>query len=243
MGRMEWVAEIGGLKVVRDPVPGGTRGGLVKAPSFCIHTTEGSTLEGARATIHQTGYAPHFTVGEGKIVQQRPLDTTGSALRAHNDRFWQVECVGFSSIRVHQLTPSTWRPLVILARWIHGRLGVPLVHPWSDQLPPFPASDNERRRDGDALTRRGFYGHVDVPDQEPTWHWDPGSLDYSALFKEIREGGDDDVLNDKQKEALEFAEGVQLAAEGAPEPKDPGPRRRGWRWATKVQATPEAPTG
>lgn len=232
---MDYVDRIGDVKVERHAVAGGTAHGMVSQPSFCIHTTEGSTLAGALGTISATGYAPHFTVGEDTIVQMRALTTTGSALRSHNDKFIQVECVGFSKESVHQLTPSTWRPLVTLSRFVHERFNIPLMHPWPDKLPPGSASDNPRRRDGYALTRRGFYGHVDVPDQSPTWHWDPGSLDYTALFKAVKEV-DDVALTEAQKDALEFAQGVMRAAANEPEPKDPGPRRRGYRWAIGLQA-------
>lgn len=235
----DWIDRIYGTKVEKHLVSGGVAGGMDRDPSFCIHTTEGSTLDGALGTIDGTGYAPHFTVGEDRIVQQRALSTTGSALRSHNDHFVQVECVGFSKENVHELTLPTWRPLVLLSRWVHTELHIPLYRPWGDQLPPGSASNNPRRRQGYALTRRGFYGHVDVPDQAPTWHWDPGSLAYKALFKQIRDGGDD--MTEEQLQRLKDTEAWQAgyeayAIEGKTTPgKDwSNAKLRGFRAARRV---------
>jgi len=206
---MTWVTQIGEYHVEKMPV--GSGGGLTAKPSFCIHTTEGSTYLGAVGTIKSTGYAPHFTIGDGKIAQMRSLSEAGSALRAHNDRFIQVECVGFSHLAKHQLTPGTWQPLIALSKWLRDELGIPLYRPWPDPLASFPASNNSRRQDGYALTRRGFYGHVDVPDQSPTWHWDPGSLDYTALFDAINQ-------EDEEMSYQDFKDGATLFKNGQPLP-------------------------
>ncbi len=236
----EWVSEIGPYAVRRSEVSGG--GSLISHPSACLHTTEGSTLDGAVRTIHLTGFAPHFTIGDNQIVQMRSLGLAGSALRAHNDHFIQVEAVGFSKLEVHQLTPATWLPLVALTRWMRDTLGIPMVRPpsWPDKLGSFPASDNERRRDGFSLLDRGVYGHVDVPDQSPTWHWDPGSLDYSALFLDV--GGDDDMMFEKWREGYDafFRKLVETGVDPGP-PKDEWPEwhKKGWVDARRAANNPK----
>lgn len=207
---MDWVDKIGDFKVEKIPVNSGSV--LSANPSFCIHTTEGPTYADAIGTIKSTGYAPHFTIGDGRIAQMRALSQQGAALRAHNDRFIQVECVGFSSLAVYNLTPGTWEPLVALTRFLHDTLRIPLYRPptWPDLLGSFPASNNSRRQDGYALTRRGVYGHVDIPDQSPTWHWDPGSLNYTALFEAVQ--GDEMAYADFKEGATLYKNGKNLPA-------------------------------
>jgi hypothetical protein len=187
-----WVDQIGPYKVQKKegPRPGGQPYLKLNAnPSFCVHTTEGSTVEGAVATLRANFSAPHFVVGERTIVQMRPLWAQAATLVSHNERFIQVECVGRADLKEHQLTIGTWAPLVALTRYVNQKLGVPLKRPlgFSDQLPPGTwANDNPRRQSGKALQGRVVVGHIDVPDQSPTWHWDPGSLDYSALFDQAK---------------------------------------------------------
>jgi len=180
-------------------------------PSFCIHTTEGSTVSGAWSTLAGKFAAPHFIIGENRIVQCRPLNVQGAALRSHNDRFIQVEMVGHSSLALWFPAEASGGPLVALTKYLHDHLGVPLYRPpeWSDKLAgSYWAYDNPRRKDRYALTRRGVYGHLDVPDQSPTWHWDPGSLDYTELFRRV--GGttppaQEDEMTEEQKEMLREA--------------------------------------
>jgi hypothetical protein len=187
-----WVDQIGPYKVERmeGPRPGGQPYlKLNDNPGFCVHTTEGSTVAGAVSTLRSNFSAPHFVVGEGRIVQMRPLTAQAATLVSHNDRFIQVECVGRANLKEHQLTVSTWAPLVALTRFVNQQCGVPLKRPlgFSDQLPAGTwANNNPRRQSGKALEGRKVVGHIDVPDQSPTWHWDPGSLDYSALFEQAR---------------------------------------------------------
>lgn len=189
----EWADRIGIYRVEKRESPrpfGQAYLPLDANPSFVIHTTEGSTVDGAWNTLDSKSAAPHFIVGEGRIVQCRPLSAQAATVHDHNARFIQVECVGRSDIKMHRLSPQTWEPLVALTSYIHHTLGVPLRRPdgWTDQLPSGEvwAANNSRRISRKALTERGVYGHVEVPNQEPTWHWDPGSLDYAELFRRAR---------------------------------------------------------
>ena len=185
-------------------------------PSFCIHTTEGTTVDGAWSTLDSKHAAPHFIIGQDRIVQCRPLTAQGAALVSHNDRFIQVEVVGRSSLALWLPAEPSLGPLVALSAFVHG-LGVPMYRPpeWSDLLADRTwANDNPRRQDRYALSRRGFYGHVDVPDQSPTWHWDPGSLHYASLFDRVRGSAPtpEDEMTEEQKqmlrEALALAKGA-----------------------------------
>jgi hypothetical protein len=217
-----WVDQIGTYSVQRRESrrPSGQAYlRLANDPSFCIHTTEGNSVDGAWATLDSRHSAPHFIVGEGRIVQLRPLWAQAATLRSHNDLFIQVECVGHASLELHTLTPSTWEPLVELTRYLHEQGGIPLSRPslWDDKLPgSYWAWNNSRRTSRLALIKRGVYGHIDIPDQDPTWHWDPGSLNYTQLFEEATSStqeADDMTPEEKKKlnEAHNFATAVKDA--------------------------------
>lgn len=186
-----WVSQMGIYRVERreSPRPGGQAYlPLDPDPSLCIHTTEGSSVDGAWMTLNSKSAAPHFIIGEGRIVQCRPLDKQAATIHDHNDRFIQIECVGHAQREVHRLTPQTWEPLIAAVRYLKQVHGIPMARPpsWPDQLGPgIWAANNPRRQTELALTMRGVFGHVDVPDQDPTWHWDPGSLDYTELFRRV----------------------------------------------------------
>lgn len=192
------VGDLDGFVVQRreSPRPGGQPYlPLINPQAFIIHTTEGPSVDGAWSTLNSKGAAPHFIVGEGRIVQMRPMGAQGATVHDHNDIGWQVECVGFSKLFVHQLTLPTWRPLVALTRFFHEVKGVPMRRPdgWKDDCSDIStalATDNTRRRSRRALTFSGLLGHLDIPDQSPTWHWDPGCLSYAALIQEVGEDTD-----------------------------------------------------
>lgn len=233
---MSWVYKIGPYPVRKVRIGMGYQ--IDAQPSVCLHTTEGSTLAGAVGTITNTSYAPHFTVGDNEIVQMRSLDETGSALRAHNNHFIQIEAVGFagSDLKLNYLTPPTFEPLVALCAFLRDEVGVPLQRPegWPDQLSPGTwANNNARRQTGKALTERGWFGHVDVPDQGPSWHYDPGSFAYSALFVAVEEGDEDMNLDTYQKgwDAYVAAFKKMKADPGPPKSDKPVWFRHGWQGA------------
>ena len=45
-----------------------------------LHTTENGSLESSFKSLRDTFSAPHFLIGEGRIIQCRPLTVQGSAL-------------------------------------------------------------------------------------------------------------------------------------------------------------------
>ena len=214
-----WVDKIGEYTVIKKEGPrpdGQPYLNLGANPSFCVHTTEGYTVDGAVTTLRKNFSCPHFVVGENSIVQMRPVWAQGATLRSHNDRFIQVECVGKSALSLHTLTDATWRPLVALTKWVHETQKVPLVRPdgWTDLLPAGTwAINTPRRQSRKALSIRGVFGHVDIPDQDPTWHWDPGSLNYTLLFEQATVKGDDELYK-------EFKAGVNAFRKGEKLPED-----------------------
>lgn len=217
---------------------------LSSPKAFVVHTTEGSSVAGAIGALASAYSAPHFVVGENRIVQTRPLTAQAATLRSHNDVGWQVESVGFSKTQLYTLPSATWGPLVEVSRFVHEELGVPLARPdgWrddcSDMAMPWSA-DNRRRKSRDALGFRGFVGHVDIPDQDPTWHWDPGALNYTELFAAVSgtsTEGEDKMLDDYvngQVAARTKASELGFADIGPARSDRPVHWRQGWgqvRW-------------
>lgn len=212
-----WVARIGEYDVRKkeSPRPGGQPYiGLEHPRAFVIHTTEGSSIEGAWNTLDAKGAAPHFIVGEDQIWQTRPLDAQAATLVDApwhpNSVGWQVESVGFSrESPVNKLSIRTWKPLVALTAFMADEMGVPLRRPngWKDDLSDIgtilATTLNTRRRSEVAKSFHGLLGHLDIPDNS---HWDPGALDYTALIDEAK--GDEDMGFE------EFKQGVKAANQG-----------------------------
>ena len=225
---VDWVARIGSFDVQcrESPRPGG-QAYIPLSPkrTLIVHTTEGDTVDGAWTTLNSKGAAPHFIIGQGRIVQCRPLDaqaatlvTDSSAGFFANSLGWQVECVGHALGMVHRLTPATWAPLVALARFFNTSFGVPLARPdgWKDDLSDIStmlATNNTRRQSRRAIGFNGFLGHLDIPNQAPTWHWDPGALSYTALFEQVR--GDTDMAFDDYLDGRDFAWGRAIKNDGS----------------------------
>lgn len=228
-----------------SPRPGGQAYlPLGPARAVILHTTEGPSVEGAWGTLNEKAAAPHFIVGENRIVQCRPLTAQAATVHNHNGGFIQIEAVGYSKLGLHDLTPETFKPLAALADKIHVELDIPLRRPdqWSDKLPAGVwASNNPRRRSRLALSFHGWVGHIEIPDQEPSWHWDPGSFNYTALFAAAR-GKEEDDMTKEQLETLKdcaaFVAGVTAAMKGLePNLETKRPEfRRGFRLGKRVMA-------
>jgi hypothetical protein len=180
-----------------------------------VHTTEGSSVAGAIATLAANFDGPHFVVGEDRIIQGRPIGVQGASVHMPENQFpvIQVECVGFSQRNLwlfddwanhtfinnaHKRVPipiprgSTLKPLAALIAWAVKNLGVPLQRPsanWRDDLSDIhgdPATNNNRRTSGVWPKVKGIYGHVEVANQQPSNHWDPGALNYTVLFQQVQ---------------------------------------------------------
>lgn len=222
---MKWVTTIGPYTVKHreSARPSGQAYIPLENPrAFIVHTTEGTTVSGAWGTLDTKHAAPHFIIGEDQIVQCRPLDVQAATLVDGglpwhpNSIGWQVESVGYAREALHRLTPPTWDPLVALTQFMHEHLGVPLDRPdaWTDQLPAgvWAVGDNARRNSGLAVGFHGVLGHIDIPDGNV--HWDPGSLDYTALFAAVTQGDDDmsAIFDDFKAGSRAFRGGKDLPA-------------------------------
>lgn len=183
---------------------------LVNPRAMVLHTTEGSTVDGGVATLRSEFFAPHFVVGEDRIVQMRPTTAQGATLRDNGGAFhpnsvgWQVESVGFAKQKLHLLTPGTLRPLVALAKFAFDELDVPLRRPdgWHDDLRDITtilADDNTRRQSRTGATFKGWLMHLEIPDQQPTWHWDAGAFDFTTFFEMVELVGGDELTPEQEK--------------------------------------------
>lgn len=242
---MKWVDQIGRFKVKRWelPRPGGQAYiPLSKPTAFVLHTTEGTTVDGAWSTLKSKGAGPHFIIGEGQIVQTRPLDAQAATLVGDpidgwfpNSIGWQVEMVGRSQTKPWLPPASSLEPLLALMAWAKDALGVPFNRPngWLDDgsdINGIWASNNSRRRSKKAIGFNGWIGHLDVPGQDPTWHYDPGAFKYADAFDLISEGGDDEMF-EKWKAGWDAHDaGAQL------NPDWPADKKEGWRARNRVIA-------
>jgi hypothetical protein len=159
-----------------------------------LHTTEGSSVAGAVGVLKAKSSGPHFIVGEGRIVQTRPVGAQGASLHAPENQYpvLQIEAVGNSRVKLYSLPESTEKPLAAILAWAVTNLNVPLQRPtdlWKDDCSDMPlpwAANNKRRQQKIWPLHKGIYGHVEVTNQGPSWHFDPGAYDYIALFMRVQ---------------------------------------------------------
>lgn len=161
-----------------------------------LHTTEGTTVDGAWSTLSAASSAPHFITGQQRIVQCRPVNVQGAALRSGNGNTAnvhaqiQIEMVGKSKETLWMPGPGTLDPTVAVMAYCAKFLGIPLRIPnnWpddvSDMKKPWAANNRRRKAAANGLwpMEKGWWMHMEVPFQGPTWHWDCGALQRSTLI-------------------------------------------------------------
>ena len=162
---------------------------------FLVHTTEGTTLEGAFETLSANRDAPHFILevknGRRRLVQCIPINLAARTLEHPNGTpetnrasCVQVEVVGFTDERAAQTlghpelyvghwAPEVYRYLHLLMQWTHTNFGVPM-----QALHPFPGQTGYARLSGAAFFETsGLVGHCHAANNS---HTDPGPL-HAAL--------------------------------------------------------------
>jgi hypothetical protein len=173
--------------------PGPVSGTYVSnaAWKIVIHTTEGSSIEGAEKAYADRNDYPHATIdgGRRRAVQHLPFDRPARALKhpaggveTNNARTLQFELVGFAG------QAADWSHDDLA--WIGAQLA-PVAAAYGVQLvsPPFYgdgcgwtlATATARQRLGrmDWLAFNGLIGHQHVPGND---HWDPGAFPVSVLL-------------------------------------------------------------
>jgi hypothetical protein len=176
----------GGIKVEHRPAERQFRDVNVDSPAKgCGHTTEVDVLPSYGPG--QTD-APTFTVGKETVWQHRGLGKSCGTLKnepggiAETNRFCRIqfELVGFSS-RESWLPSSSFQreALAAIKELAHHELGVPRKHVWPDKQPDVKlATEKFRRRHSKFPKVAGWYGHVEIPEND---HWDWGSLRWNDL--------------------------------------------------------------
>lgn len=141
---------------------------------FCVHTTEGSSAEGAIATYRANRDAPHFTLavqmGKRALYQHIPINRAARSLQhtlppeTNRANVWQVEVVGFTA-QSPDWPDELYHYLHLLFMWVHRHAGVPMV-----AHHPFPG----HRFTGEGWVKaEGLVGHCHCPGNT---HVDPGAL-------------------------------------------------------------------
>jgi N-acetylmuramoyl-L-alanine amidase len=169
-----------------------------------LHTTESSGVQSALASLKAKYSAPHFIVGEHRIIQCRPVGVQAAALvdPANRRAFIQIECVGYTggvypstnqtTVQPWQFVDSTLRPLVALLAYCNLRYQIPLVAPlgWKDDLKdcplPWATKNNARRRRaslGAWNTEKGWWMHLEIPFNS---HHDCGRLRRSEILQQAQ---------------------------------------------------------
>ena len=186
-----WVDQIGDFEVERAEIKRPQNRPYFNNSHTMIgvmHTTESGTVQSAFNALSSSHSAPHFIAGEGRILQCRPINVQGAALRSTNqynpntDAACQIEMVGFSQQTLWLPPDGSLRPVVAIMRWAAGDpLNIPLRRPldaWLDECSdcalPWAVTTNKRRKTQDVWPReKGWYMHMEVPVNH---HWDCGAL-------------------------------------------------------------------
>ena len=204
MADIRWLTSIGDYQVQKHEIPrSGGKPYYLNGSTLIgvLHTTEGSSVQAALTALSDAADAPHFVVGEGKIVQCRPLNVQGAALRPGNDNSAnvhaqiQIEMVAMSQQKLWLPGAPTLQPAVAVLAFCNKALSIPLTVPndWPDDCHdvalPWAAYNSRRRQAAAGLwpKEKGWWMHMEVPYQSPSWHWDCGAIQRTQMLSQARE--------------------------------------------------------
>lgn len=170
------------IKTVKGNSAGPNVGGPYKG---VLHTTEGSTGNGAIAAFKTNNSWPHFLVDyAGTVWQFIDTDVAARALRnlaggveTNRDSAIQVEVVGFAG-KPGEHPQVQLDALEALMRWIEATEGVKPVGPgraFANKYGQTALRFAPQQWDN----FNGWCGHCHVPEND---HWDPGTIDLDALL-------------------------------------------------------------
>lgn len=156
---IEFPDKIFGFKVEKRviPRPGGAKFLFNSHTQIgVLHTTELPTVESSFKSLNKRHSAPHFIVGEGRIIQCRSLTHQAAALRGEKPCFAnaqasiQIEMVGFTGGGKNtSTTTDVWLPkkevllptVAIMAFCAGNGIDIPLQVPnedWKDDASDMP---------------------------------------------------------------------------------------------------------
>jgi hypothetical protein len=176
----------------KDLGPDGGPYDEMKHPKVCIHTTEGTTLEGAESAYRQ--YPPHLGYDPMRRIRRQyvSLDRHSYSLKgAESDDEYviQVEVVGFAS-QTHMWSDEIYRNFgedVIIP--LRRAINIPDRHLRffrQDEGIILAREDSPIRLSNTQFREfSGWLGHQHVP--SPDHHWDPGGflIDKARQTKEV----------------------------------------------------------
>jgi LysM repeat protein len=170
-----------------------------------LHTTQGNGIEAAWDTLKAKTAAPHFLIGQNRIMQLRPLGVQSAALIDPGNRlaYVQIENCGFTggeaaakdenhhAMDSWQFQDSTRNPLAATLAFLHQKNIIPLrrAYPWPDNCKDMKgvwARVNNTRRVQkiyNDLNAIGWFGHIEVPENN---HYDIGAYEWEELFKQAQ---------------------------------------------------------
>ncbi|HKC66495.1 MAG TPA: peptidoglycan-binding domain-containing protein [Pyrinomonadaceae bacterium] len=201
---INWLSNVFNFNVERKEIPRpGNKPYIQMAPNGVgvLHTTEGFGADSAWNTLNAKHSAPHFVVGDNRIIQCRPLGVQAAALldtplHPNKDAYVQIEMCGFTGGNkdfakhaMDQWSPddSTLQPLAALMAWLHKENIIPLqrAFDWpddaSDMQGIWARANNTRRLQkiyGDPQHKGWFY-HMEVPGNN---HYDCGAMRCADVF-------------------------------------------------------------
>lgn len=174
---------IPGFEVVQGNSAGAFTGGGNK---LCLHTTEGSTIEGAVGAYRKNNSWPHFTIDPVRKRKMQHLEVNVAARSLSNNpsdgyevgraNVVQVEITGFSK------DAPNW-PKERLD-WIAGVLSEIRKHFSFPLFHPVFKVGATVFSDRDWVSYTGIVGHQHAPDNK-NGHWDPGALDVPYIVSKM----------------------------------------------------------
>jgi Bacterial SH3 domain len=190
-----WVSRIGEFVVEKKEIKRpGNKPYFINSHTMVgvLHTTEGDTADGAFSTLAANRSAPHFIIGDNRIIQCRPITAQAAALKtpANTQAALQIELVARSKETLWMPVAGSLDPLVAVLRWAAGDpLDIPLKRPvdeWlddcSDVKKPWAVMSNRRRLAHDVWPKaKGWYMHMEVPGND---HWDCGALRFREILQQ-----------------------------------------------------------
>lgn len=230
-----WLRSVNGVDVARRPVRhfGGSwpRGHPI---GYLFHYTAGCGSD-ISDVLDARGISAHFSVDrDGRVFEYVPIFNVAFHAFEASFVYWGVE---------HNADRGscelTDEQLMVSARLTAGLVELTRAR-WGFEIPL-------RKTAGPQLVP-GFKDHADGTtstwndnahtDRLYGWTWDR----YLAEVLDVLRGEDDVSLTPDQEDAIKFAQGQLKYLEGGPSPAEPGPARRGWRFARSISETIGAPT-
>ncbi len=223
-----WLRSVNGIDVTRRPVryfgAAWPRGHPI---GYLFHYTAGCGSD-ISDVLDDRGISVHFSVDrEGRAYEYVPVTNVAFHAFEASLVYWGVE---------HNARPGTCdltdRQLAASARLTAGLVEL-TKRVWGFDIPL-------RKTEGPELVP-GFKDHADGTtstwndnghtDRLYMWTWDR----YLSEVRAVLDGKEDEVsLTPEQEDAIKFAFGELKFLEGGPSPAEPGPGRRGWRFAKRI---------